>query len=777
MELEAVPLATASHSDVGGRGAGSNQAGYKGFDAGGGGRSDADGCARFCGWFWRWCWARLKEFGSQLAALAPAPRELWVAYSLTIFESYSFFALSYVFVLYLSDEFGFSDTAAGLIYGFYGLVYAAFSLCVGVAVDKLGVRRSLLAGGVFLTSARLALAFCSGRGILYSVVFVLLPLGCAFGIPVLTLAVKRYTTESNRAVAYSLFFVTLNLGAFLAGVMVDAFRTAYPPPPQRMGETLSAGTAAVTDAAAAVAAGAAGALAALASAAQAAAGGSLDQAAAALRSAVEGAVSSAGNATQLAASAAARGFDGNSTVPLSTLAGLLQGNTTLEDLLQGVADKAAAVAIGAAGPVATWVVSVFDVTPGPLLSETRALVLSSAAATAFAFSIAALLLREITVDEKTGEAVESEQPRESPLALARQLVHSRRFWRFALLIALLTGVRSVIRHLDTTFPKYATREIGAGFPYGTVISLDPIISFEITFPPRFEPAPARVPRPARPPSAAPRPSPPHMIVCLVPLIGAFYHSRSTPFQSIVAGSFVTAAAPLFLVVGPYPATAVLFVVVLAAGEATWAPRLYEYAVSLAPPGREGVYASLAIFPLYGSKLLAGTVSGLLLDALCPAGGPRSSRGMWAAVAALSLACPALIALLRPVIERRDPGEDCRGGGDGPEPRPLARDEAEAEAETEAEAEAGGRGGPGAAEGRPKGPEEAAVPPGGGGVRSGGGGGGGGAAVEMRDMGGGGGGRGSGGGGDLERPGDTLTEFEPPGGGGVPPGPAAPGDDC
>jgi len=47
------------------------------------------------------------------------------------------------------------------------------------------------------------------------------------GIPVLTVGIRRYTTNENRVFAFGLFYVVMNIGALIAGPLVDALTVYY----------------------------------------------------------------------------------------------------------------------------------------------------------------------------------------------------------------------------------------------------------------------------------------------------------------------------------------------------------------------------------------------------------------------------------------------------------------------------------------------------------------------------------------------------------------------
>ena len=106
------------------------------------------------------------------------------------------------------------------------------------------------------------------------------------------------------------------------------------------------------------------------------------------------------------------------------------------------------------------------------LSVYRWILFSGVVSTLLGLVVSVFAMREIDVDNNN--AVSAFQPhRGSPFSIIREILMTTRFWRFLLFIGLLTGVRLVFRHLDATLPKYLTRTLGCGAPYGTVYSINP----------------------------------------------------------------------------------------------------------------------------------------------------------------------------------------------------------------------------------------------------------------------------------------------------------------
>jgi len=126
--------------------------------------------------------------------------------------------------LYLTNEFGVSDEAAGWAYGIYGVMSTVFGVLGGWVIDYCGVRRSLLLGATLGLVARLALAMATTKVHTFIVLYTILPLSDSLGIPVLTIGIQRYTNDSNRTLAFSLFYSFMNIAALIAGPAVDSLR-------------------------------------------------------------------------------------------------------------------------------------------------------------------------------------------------------------------------------------------------------------------------------------------------------------------------------------------------------------------------------------------------------------------------------------------------------------------------------------------------------------------------------------------------------------------------
>jgi dipeptide/tripeptide permease len=206
--------------------------------------------------------------------------------------------------------------------------------------------------------------------------------------------------------------------------------------------------------------------------------------------------------------------------------------------------------------------------------------------------------------------------KKNPLAVLGEVVRDAGFWRFMLLIGFLVLVKAIFVHMHSTWPKYITRERGEDFDWGWLWGLNSML-----------------------------------ILVFVPIVTAFTRKLSA-YTVIVIGSFITAASPFVFALGSSTPIQIAAIVVLTIGEALWSPRSYEYNVSIAPPGREATYVSLAVLPYFLAKFFVSMTAGKLLTAYCPPTGERHSSVLWVIIGLMTICGPLGILVFRRVIAPR-----------------------------------------------------------------------------------------------------------------------------
>ncbi len=189
-------------------------------------------------------------------------RVYWTANVAEMLDRMSYYAIFVVITLYLSNILGFSDIEASLISGCFSGVIYLLPMFMGAYADKIGFRRALIIAFTLLPLGYSLLGvlpyifeglglvryaeFASGAGAavanltvgseftglresylrwLIVPVMLIIAIGGAFVRSCIRASVARETTTENRARAYSIYYMLVNVGAFSGKSIVDPLRS------------------------------------------------------------------------------------------------------------------------------------------------------------------------------------------------------------------------------------------------------------------------------------------------------------------------------------------------------------------------------------------------------------------------------------------------------------------------------------------------------------------------------------------------------------------------
>lgn len=165
---------------------------------------------------------------SELKSLVGSPRELWVTFAIKFFDSLANFSMHIILVLYLTQEFAYSDVQAGAMYGGYGALITTYSILTGLIIDRFGVVKSMYSGVIISLIGRLIMllvtASAAGQALLLTVLLCILPIGNSFIFPTAMIGIRRYSVKKNRNFVYGLFYTIMIFAIFISGPLVDLFR-------------------------------------------------------------------------------------------------------------------------------------------------------------------------------------------------------------------------------------------------------------------------------------------------------------------------------------------------------------------------------------------------------------------------------------------------------------------------------------------------------------------------------------------------------------------------
>ncbi|NVC92893.1 peptide MFS transporter [Vibrio natriegens] len=168
------------------------------------------------------------------------PRGLFLLFGTELWERFSYYAMRAILVLYLTDTtinggLGWSTKDALDLYGIYtGLVYITPLIGGYLADNYLGQRRSILLGGALMAIGQFTLALPAdalGLGSLHTFYLGLALLIAGNGLfkpNISTMVGDLYNEGDNRRDgAFTIFYMGINLGALLAGVVSGSMTNSF----------------------------------------------------------------------------------------------------------------------------------------------------------------------------------------------------------------------------------------------------------------------------------------------------------------------------------------------------------------------------------------------------------------------------------------------------------------------------------------------------------------------------------------------------------------------
>jgi len=153
------------------------------------------------------------------------PRVFWIANIMELFERGAYYGLNSVLAIYLTNSIkegglGFTEESVGFL---QSLIYA-FTYVVpilgGALADRYGYRRMLIVAFSFLSTGY----FISGHMSMYGAVFaslLIMATGAGLFKPIISGTIARTTTESNSGFGFGVYYWMINMGAFLAPLLVS----------------------------------------------------------------------------------------------------------------------------------------------------------------------------------------------------------------------------------------------------------------------------------------------------------------------------------------------------------------------------------------------------------------------------------------------------------------------------------------------------------------------------------------------------------------------------
>jgi len=157
------------------------------------------------------------------------PKGLFFLFGTEMWERFSFYGISAVLVLYLTTGLGLPDAQAALASGAYMAFTFMSPILGGLVADKiLGLRYSVSLGGVLILAGNMVLAWREDLSFVFAGL-ALVALGTGYLKSTVSVMVGKLYAEGDphRDSGYTLFYMGINLGALLAGLVMAWVARAY----------------------------------------------------------------------------------------------------------------------------------------------------------------------------------------------------------------------------------------------------------------------------------------------------------------------------------------------------------------------------------------------------------------------------------------------------------------------------------------------------------------------------------------------------------------------
>jgi len=173
-------------------------------------------------------WTSLEDAMSKeksAGLLRSFPRVFWIANVMELFERAAYYGMNSVLAVYLSNSvadggLGISEQAVGFLQSIvYALTYV-LPILGGALADRYGYRRMLMAAFALLSAGY----FITGQANSYGFAFaslLLMATGAGLFKPIISGTIARSTNEKNSGFGFGIYYWMINLGAFLAPLLVS----------------------------------------------------------------------------------------------------------------------------------------------------------------------------------------------------------------------------------------------------------------------------------------------------------------------------------------------------------------------------------------------------------------------------------------------------------------------------------------------------------------------------------------------------------------------------
>jgi POT family proton-dependent oligopeptide transporter len=156
------------------------------------------------------------------------PKTFWVANVMELFERGAYYGMNSVLAVYLTGTvaeggLGFSELSVGFLQSIvYAMTYV-LPILGGALADRYGYRRMLMVAFSLLATGYFAAGFMSTYAVIF-LALLIMATGSGLFKPIISGTIARSTDDSNSAFGFGIYYWMINLGAFLAPLVVSVLK-------------------------------------------------------------------------------------------------------------------------------------------------------------------------------------------------------------------------------------------------------------------------------------------------------------------------------------------------------------------------------------------------------------------------------------------------------------------------------------------------------------------------------------------------------------------------
>jgi len=150
-------------------------------------------------------------------------KTFWAAIAVELLHCLASYTMLAYLIVYLAQDLGFGDLKANAMYGTMLFMGYFLPILIGALADRYGFRQTMVVSLVIITAGYFAMSQVTRHPAVFAAMM-LIALGGAVMKPVIAGTVKATSTDENRSLAFSVYYMSINIGSSIAPFLANRVR-------------------------------------------------------------------------------------------------------------------------------------------------------------------------------------------------------------------------------------------------------------------------------------------------------------------------------------------------------------------------------------------------------------------------------------------------------------------------------------------------------------------------------------------------------------------------